>query len=434
MIEFFLRHFIELLIVIPSAALAFLPFRNHLRIKLLPLALLTATVLIPFSAVGAWIAALRGIPSNIVLLPIMAVCFVFYDYIVEAPASQKVFCFLASAMLMAYVCDLTSYLLAPYEKDYFVFSVRSGLVCLGLSVLCVFAFWHSFAVELPTLLEDDRIRGNWWLLSVGPFAITLIFLWISPRDVEVVLAGRVRVVSVTLLLLFPVILFAVCHLCWKVAVRLSDAAQEGEENSLRQMEQKRYEELKDYMEETRALRHDFRQHLVVLSSLSEEGRMEELKDYVRQLTENAVVPKKSFFLNSAADAVAARYDDLASVLGVTIDWKLEIGDSLPVRDADFCSILGNLLENAVHAAAEEPEGKRRVSVWARMLSNAMLGLSVENPCSKEIVMRNGFPVSKEKDHGIGLTSISAIVRRNGGSFEIRTDGGVFAVNILLFFR
>ena len=434
MIESFLRHFIELLIVIPSALLAFLPFRKHLSLKPMPLALLTVTVLIPFSAVGAWVAVLRNLPSNYVLLPIAAVCYVFYGYIVDAPSSQKVFCFLTSSMLMAFVCDLTSYLLAPYEDDFFTFSVRSGLICLGLSVLSVAAFWRSFGVELPMLLEDDRIRGNWWLLSVGPFFLTLLFLWVAPRDVQVVMSGRVRTVALTLLLLFPVLLFLICHLCWKVAVRLSDAAQTGEENSLLQMEQKRYEELKDYMDETRALRHDFRQHLVVLGSLSEDGKTEELKEYIRQLTENAVVPKQSFFLNSAADAVAARYDDLASVLGIRIDWKLEIGENLPVREADFCSILGNLLENAIHAVAEEPEGKRRISVWTRMLSDAMLGLSVENPCSKEIVMRDGFPVSAREGHGVGLTSVSAIVRRNGGSFEIRTDGGLFAVNILLFFR
>ena len=434
MIDNFLRHFIELLIVIPSAALAFLPFRKHLRIKALPLTLLILTVVIPFSAVGAWIASLRSLHSTYVLLPIMAVCFLFYDYTVDAPPAQKVFCFLTAAMQNAFVTDFTCYLMAPIEEDFFVFTVRSGLICLGLAAVNIPIYWNALAVELPALLEDDRIRGNWWLLSIGPLVLTALFIWISPRDLDAVLSGRVRLIAIALLLLFPVILLLVCHLCWYVAFRLSRAAQEGEENNLLQMEQKRYEQLKDYMDETRALHHDFRQHLVVLSSLSADGKTEELSEYIRQLTENAVVPKKAFFANSAADAVAARYDDLASVLGVTIEWKVEIGENLPIREADFCSILGNLLENAVRAAGEEPEGKRRVSVFARMLSDAMLGLSVENPCSKEIVLRNGFPVTSEKGHGIGLTSVSATVRRYGGSFEIQTDGGIFAVNILLFFR
>lgn len=434
MITFFLRHFIELLILLPSAVLALLPFRKHLHIKPLPLSLLVVTVLIPFSAVGAWVAALQDIPSVYVLPPIVVMSFIFYDFTVDAPLAQKVFCFLTVSSQCAFVLDFTRYLFAPFEDDFVTFKIRTGLISLGLAILLIPVYWHSLAVELPTLLEDNRIRANWWLLSLLPFVLTVLFIWISPRDVNVVLSGRVRLIAVTLLFLFPVLMLLSCHLCWKVAVRLSAAAQEGEENNLLLMEQKRYEQLKEYMDDTRALRHDFRQHLVVLSSLSADGKTEELTEYIRQLTEETVIPKRTFFANSAADAVAARYDDLASVLGVKIDWKLEIGEELPIREVDFCSILGNLLENAVRAAGEEQGENRVVSVFARMLSDGMLGLSVENPCSKEIVMRNGFPVTEKKGHGIGLPSVSATVRRYGGSFEINTDGGTFSVNILLFFR
>ena len=106
---------------------------------------------------------------------------------------------------------------------------------------------------------------------------------------------------------------------------------------------------------------------------------------------------------------------------------------MPVREADFCSILGNLLENAVRAAGEEPPENRRVRAIGRMLSDAMMGLSVENPCSRKIPMKNGLPVSDREGHGIGLASVSATVHRYGGSLDIKNEDGLFSVNILLCF-
>lgn len=265
--------------------------------------------------------------------------------------------------------------------------------------MSILLYYHTLTVELPELMEDERFTGNQWsLLSAALLLIALLFYWIMPNDVALITVGRIRPVMLVLLLIFPLFCILICHLCWQVARRLTEAARIAEENHLLQMERKRYESLREYVDETRAMRHDFRQHLVVLNRLSEDGRIDELQAYVRQLTkETAVSGRQSFCANPAA-----RYADLAAVLGVKIEWRLELPRELPVREADFCSILGNLLENAVRAAGEEPPENRRVRAIGRMLSDAMMGLSVENPCSRKVPMKNGLPVSDREGHGIGL--------------------------------
>ena len=61
-----------------------------------------------------------------------------------------------------------------------------------------------------------------------------------------------------------------------------------------------------------------------------------------------------------------------------VEWKLALPRQLPMPEADLCTILGNLLENALHASQKLPPEQRRVQVMAQMLSPAMLGLVVEN--------------------------------------------------------
>jgi sensor histidine kinase regulating citrate/malate metabolism len=55
-----------------------------------------------------------------------------------------------------------------------------------------------------------------------------------------------------------------------------------EQGPLVHLESRRYMELRSYLEQTRHLRHDFRQHLHVISGLTEAGRLDELKSYLSQ--------------------------------------------------------------------------------------------------------------------------------------------------------
>lgn len=67
-----------------------------------------------------------------------------------------------------------------------------------------------------------------------------------------------------------------------------------------------------------------------------------------------------------------------------------------------------------------------------MIGGAMLGLSVENGYVGEIIFApNGLPTSHKKDHGVGLASVAATVKRHNGTFSIAAKDGVFSAHILL---
>ena len=79
-----------------------------------------------------------------------------------------------------------------------------------------------------------------------------------------------------------------------------------------------------------------------------------------------------------------------------------------------------------------PVEAREVRVVSGMIGGAMLGLSVENGYVGEIAFApNGLPTSHKKDHGVGLASVAATVKRHNGTFSIAAKDGVFSAHILL---
>ena len=210
------------------------------------------------------------------------------------------------------------------------------------------------------------------------------------------------------------------------------SAQLDRENQLLAVESRRYTELRAYMEQTRHLRHDFRQHLHVIAGLTEAGQVDELKNYLHQYESELSEERPTLCANPAVDALAGHYDHEAHSLGVPVDWRLELPRQLAIPEADFCMMLGNLLENAFHASQKLPPEQRQVKVMARMLSPAMLGLLVENRYDGVLKRQQGTLHSTKHDGmGIGLVSIQTAVSRYGGSMTVETENCLFRVNILL---
>ena len=227
--------------------------------------------------------------------------------------------------------------------------------------------------------------------------------------------------------------FMFYHIFWWTTVRLTESARLQQENTFLQMEAKRYEEMQSYMNYSREMRHNFRQHILVISGLTESGRLDELREYLSQLAEPLNAGYKVYCSNPAIDAVASHYDRIAREQCTAITWSLELPADIPVKESDYCAIFGNLIENALNAVKGLPAGNRRVNVVSSMLSKFMTGISIDNPYTGTLTFgKNGLPVAEGEGHGIGLVSVMNTVNRYGGSMDITAEGGTFSVDIILY--
>lgn len=436
----FLRHALDLAILIPGAVFALSPAwaaseRSDGRARLSRASALCGALASASVIVGAWLCASHGVASARVLLASTALLLLAYCLTVDMSPGRKLFCAADSAMLCSFCALYAQVLMASVElgNEAGPIDLRTGAIALGLSVLLGAIFIRTLMVELPMLLRLEPLGHIWRLLLWAPLGATALMIWAMPRWPSVVLTGRIRPVSLVFLWLVPVAFLSVWHLIWRIAVALDEGARLQRENTLLMMEHKRYQELRNYMDATRAMRHDLRQHLLVIERLAGLSRLAELRGYIHQLIETQEGGWTPRCANGAVDAIAAHYDAMAREQGTEIVWDIDLPATLPLRDMDYCAILGDLLENALRAVSSLPPERRRVDVISSALSDEMIGLSVDQPFDGEVSFGpDGLPRSTRPGGGVGLASVASTVRRYGGSMEIRTEGGVFSVAILLY--
>ena len=429
------RYFLDLAVFYPGAFLCLAPLWEHVKAPRRT-AVLTAALVTVICLAAAALCAIFELDSNILLLPTLLAAFWLLRWRVgpEVSVSQTAFLFAVSCVMMA-VCTLLSAVLnarAEVGNDAPACLVSTSLIKLGLSAVLCIIFWFTAVQWSRWLLQEYRGEAFWQSAWPLPTIYAAFLVFCMPLDPAVVLINRLMIISVLAVSISLLGIFLLLYEMYQVAREYTRSAQLDRENQLLAVESRRYTELRAYMEQTRHLRHDFRQHLHVIAGLTEAGQVDELKNYLHQYESELSEERPTLCANPAVDALAGHYDHEAHSLGVPVDWRLELPRQLAIPEADFCMMLGNLLENAFHASQKLPPEQRQVKVMARMLSPAMLGLLVENRYDGVLKRQQGTLHSTKHDGmGIGLVSIQTAVSRYGGSMTVETENGLFRVNILL---
>ena len=350
--------------------------------------------------------------------------------------SRKIFCLLNAGMLCELCSMYTRFIVAPYEITGQVFTDSTAipaLAFLGMSAVVGAVFFRTLTVKLPVLMNEERIAGVWRYMFLFPLVMSIVIHWMTPISPRVVMTGRVRPVSMVLVMFVIASAFMFYHIFWWTTAKLTESARLQQENTFLQMEAKRYNEMQSYMNYSREMRHNFRQHILVITSLADSGQLPELREYLSQFADKNTKTYKLFCANHAVDAVASHYDRVAKTQDTAITWRLDLPAELAVREADYCAIFGNLIENALAAVKSLPPESRKINVISSMLSQYMTGVSIDNPFTGKITFgKNGLPLSPKAGHGIGLASVMNTVRRYNGSMNITAEGQIFSVDIILY--
>ncbi len=202
-----------------------------------------------------------------------------------------------------------------------------------------------------------------------------------------------------------------------------------------QLQRAQYSLLGDRVEQTRKARHDLRFHLQAIERFALSRDTEGLLSYISQLKERAGVDEALSGIcdNYAVEAVAGYYLSLINKTGAVADVSIRISNSIPFPAADLCVIWGNCMENAMEALSAAPEGNRLLRIRAEETEHTLTVL-IGNTYAGERKTENGvYPSTKHGDgHGVGLESVTAVVKRHNGAISIETKEGLFMVSILLF--
>ena len=105
-------------------------------------------------------------------------------------------------------------------------------------------------------------------------------------------------------------------------------------------------------------------------------------------------------------------------------------DSGSIDSSDLAVLLGNLLDNAVTAAAAQP--KEPFVKLNMAVSGNMLAITLDNSYSGELKPNgNEYPSTKKNHTATGLKSIAEIAHKYNGDSVFSHDSKAFHASVLL---
>lgn len=216
--------------------------------------------------------------------------------------------------------------------------------------------------------------------------------------------------------------------------RLSLTAGEELRQMKRQLEiqQAHYSQIAEHVEQSRRQRHDFRQHLRAIASLSGDSA-EQLK-YIQKIADvNISQRMESYCHDKAVDALLYYYVTAAKKDGVNMTVKIEIPENITLPAVQLCTIAGNLLENALEACQRQTSATadRYISIHMKW-QFSKLYLVTENSFDGDIrCQRDSFISLKHDGLGTGTESVRSIAKQLGGTVEFRVEKERFTAIVIV---
>lgn len=193
---------------------------------------------------------------------------------------------------------------------------------------------------------------------------------------------------------------------------------EQEEHSLN-----RYvEEARARYEKTKSFRHDIKNHITVVKELLQNGKQEEALTYIGDLadmTEALSFPCSTG--NPVADILLGNKLGIAESMGIDVDCSLHLPYPCPIRDIDFCVILSNALDNAIHACRDIDDGSGKYIRLTGRIQGDFILMEVEN----------SFHGKGLAGRGTGLSNIKMVAEKYQGAMSVKTQGSSFILSVLL---
>lgn len=187
--------------------------------------------------------------------------------------------------------------------------------------------------------------------------------------------------------------------------------------------------LKQYVEEarinynkTKALRHDIKNHIIIIKELLDNGKTDQALSYASDIEK--IAEKASFQCNTnnpATDILLGNKLGMAKSYGIDVFCSLMLPYPCTIRDIDFCIILSNMLDNAINACIKmKKEEERYIYVTGRIQGKFIL-----------IEVKNTFNGKKIYKESTGMSNIRAAASKYNGKADVSVQDKTFTISVLL---
>lgn len=181
----------------------------------------------------------------------------------------------------------------------------------------------------------------------------------------------------------------------------------------------------------RTMHHDMNNHMLMLACYIEKGEYQKALKYIGKITNDLIECK--IYTDTNNQTLNAMIDLKRAVCkNEDILLKCYIQNDIPeFNDVAFCTVFGNLMDNAIEAEKTEANKEIRLSIE---LQGSYLRITIQNSISSEVLVNGKLPKTSKLDkinHGLGIESINNTVSKNNGAIEFYEQDGWFVSDVLM---
>ena len=193
--------------------------------------------------------------------------------------------------------------------------------------------------------------------------------------------------------------------------------------------------VRERIDEVRRIKHDTMLHINVCNMLYEQGEYPRLGEYLQKLqTDGQAIAPLQYSNNLMIDYLVMSFSRKAEQRHIAMQTDIAVLPELSIPDSDLCSLLNNVLQNALDACAKLPDAQKR---WIRLEIRAdenKVYFTCINSCDGFVIMDKGRYMTTKQDgasHGYGMGIIRDLCRHNGGAMAAQVNGDRFTIKVAL---
>lgn len=174
-------------------------------------------------------------------------------------------------------------------------------------------------------------------------------------------------------------------------------------------------------------RHDVRHHLLHIANLINGENSQAALHYIEEYDKAVLrLSQKKYCQNGVINNILSSYSTRFQENNITFSVKCQMGEDLKMKDIDMVSMLGNILENALHAC-EKSVSERKMTALYLTKDEHQFMIICENTCDEPMELVDGIP----KNKGIGILSILNVCEIYHGQVSYQVVNGICSVCIAL---
>ncbi|SHJ24176.1 sensor histidine kinase [Parasporobacterium paucivorans] len=350
--------------------------------------------------------------------------FFFFLCVSEPIFSRVLFTFLT-------VCNfsmLTSYIsLLAYSLLGSPFSIIIE-ICTVILILAAMTLF----LRKPYFRILDAVDNNWWIFCSFPLLLSAILYTVIYYPDSFIN----RPESIPVIFLLFVLMFDFYIIIYRNIENIYELLQYRHDRDIlllqTDMQKKEFAAVIDKYQALQICRHDMRHHISILHSLISDGRIPEAKSYLNRLNEDlteTVIEQycENYMINIILSTCISR----ARKFGITVHCVAAVPEDIPIDSVEIGVVLTNSMDNAIKACDAIQNVESR---YIRIICKEhfeQIYIQITNTYAGAVRFEDGFPVSDQKNHGLGTRSIASIAHKYEGIFSFTAENSVFKTTVIL---